>query len=106
MAGLTKGIVIDVNDPAGFHRVKVRIPELDGGMSDNLFSVTNRLNKSRVEDEHLLWCEVCYPYDSNLPPEPNQVVLVGFFNGDTKTPVVLGWLGYEYAEEEQPFVKK
>ena len=33
MSGLAKGIVIDTNDPAGYNRIKVRIPELHGVMN-------------------------------------------------------------------------
>ena len=33
--GITKGIVVDTNDPAGYNRIKVRIPELHGIMDKN-----------------------------------------------------------------------
>ena len=105
MSGLTKGIVIDTNDPAGFNRIQVRIVELDGPMTSNPFSNVKRKRARVEEDENLMWCEVNYPFGSNMPPEPNQVVLVGFFSGDSK-PVVLGWLGYEYTNEEPKLEKQ
>lgn len=102
-SGLTKGVVVDTDDPAGFHRIQVRIPQLDGSFTDSPFARQTTNKRARKDNDNLIWCEVNYPFGSNIPPEPNQVVLVGFFNGDTSTPVVLGWLGYEYTNLEEQF---
>ncbi len=108
MSGLTKGIVIDTNDPAGFNRIKIRIPEIHGSVDPKVYSnAPEKVRKaSWVDDTSLPWAEVCYPYGSNVPPEQNQVVLVGFFNDDSSQPVVLGWLGYEYTTNEDVLVVK
>ena len=104
--GVTKGIVVSSDDPAGLHRVRVRIPQIHGCFDQTVYEAVNMENLkgvSWVEEKLLPWAEVNYPFGSNIPPEPNQVVLVGFFNGDTSTPVVLGWLGYEYTNLEEQF---
>lgn len=93
--GLTKGVVIDIEDPAGFKRIKVRIPEIHGPFMKE--TIPDNMNKAnRVADIAIPWAEVNYPYGSDITPELNQVVLVGFISGDPQKPVVLGWLGYEY----------
>ena len=97
--GLTKGVVIDTEDPSGFKRIRVRIPQIHGPftkefMPDNLNTV------NRVEDNCIPWAEVNYPFGTDITPELNQVVLVGFISGDSDKPVVLGWLGYEYTDNE------
>lgn len=102
--GLTKGIVIDTNDPSGFHRVRVRIPSLHGAMTESFYPYRKLGRTNRVEDEYLPWAEVNYPFGSLVTPEINQVVLIGFINGSTDQPVILGWLGYEYTPEEEPLV--
>ena len=97
--GLVKGIVIDTEDPAGYKRIKVRIPCIHGPITkDFLPDEYNKVN--RVEDLAIPWAEVNYPYGSDITPERNQVVLVGFISGDPGKPVVLGWLGYEYNNKE------
>lgn len=95
--GFCKGIVVDNHDPAGLNRVKVRIPNLDGSCSDknNSFDLSNP-RMVRVPDDSLLWAEVCHPYHDLSLPNVNQVVLVGFFSGYSNSPVILGWLGYDY----------
>lgn len=104
MAGVTKGIVIDTNDPAGFHRIKVRIPQLHGTMTDTPYQNAEPYMKSSiVPTKDLPWCEVSYPFGNNTPPEPNQVVLVAFIDGDSSQPVVIGWLGYEYTDQEDVY---
>lgn len=106
---ITKGIIVDTEDPAGLGRVKVRIVQLHGPVSTEVFrNYTTYLNNHggqtnavyRVEDDSLPWCEVCYSYGTSTMPEINQVVLVSFINGSPEQPVVLGWLGYEYTEQE------
>lgn len=104
MGGLTKGIVVNTNDPAGFGRVKVRIPELHGLVKEESYGAgalgKTIADRSRVQDSALPWCEVCHPYGSDNLPEVNQVVLIGFIDGTSNQPVVLGWLGYDYTDNE------
>lgn len=106
---ITKGVIVDTNDPAGLGRVKVRIVQIHGPVSPEVFiNYTTYLNNHggqtnaayRVDDDSLPWCEVCYSYGTSTLPEPNQVVLVSFINGSPEQPVVLGWLGYEYTDQE------
>ena len=106
--GLTKGVIVDTNDPSGWNRVRVRIPSIHGSFDENFYAhlgpSTKKIN--RVEDKYLPWAEVCFPYAQTVTPEINQVVLVGFIDGSTSQPVILGWLGYEYnAYEEKMTVK-
>lgn len=102
--GFTKGIVIDTEDPAGYKRVRVRIPELHGTITTDFYdshrNATRFKTVNRVEDNAIPWAEVNYPYGSDITPQRNQIVLVGFISGDTEKPVVLGWLGYEYTDDE------
>lgn len=100
--GVTKGVVVDTDDPAGFHRVKVRIIQLHGCFDESVYGVAGRRIQqvSRISDDCLPWAEVNYPYGSDITPEINQVVLISFINGDPDKPVVLGWLGYEYTTNE------
>lgn len=100
--GVTKGIVVNTDDPAGLHRVRVRIPQIHGCFDSEVYDKGGEsLSKvSRVEDKYLPWAEVNYPYGSNINPEPNQVVLICFVNGDSDKPVIMGWLGYEYTDTE------
>lgn len=108
-SGLYKGIVVDNKDPSGkFHRVRVRIPKLHGLINNNKFSKNSARDQfqpsmNRVEDSSLPWCEVAFPFDTDVVPEIGQVVLVGFFNADVSQPVVLGWLGYNYTDLEEQF---
>lgn len=107
MSGLCKGIVVDIQDPSGFSRIRVRIPELHGPINADVYSNMEDTRKTYwVKDTDLPWAEVAYPYASNYVPEVNQVVLVGFLNGNDSQPVVIGWLGYEYAEKEDSYVIK
>lgn len=108
IAGFAKGIVINTDDPAGFNRIKVRIPQLHGAMSEKVYENAghNAAKINRVEDDSIPWAEVSYPYGTNITPEVNQVVLVGFLNGDASQPVVIGWLGYEYTTNEEILVVK
>lgn len=107
-SGLYKGIVIDNKDPSGFHRVRVRIPKLHGTIVQSAQkkasgAQTNKATARYVKDQGLPWCEVAFPFGSDIPPEIGQVVVVGFINSDSSQPVVLGWLGYEYTSSEEPF---
>lgn len=104
MPGLTKGIIVDTDDPAGFRRVRVRIPSLHGSFTDEFYPTRKAGKVNRIENEYLPWAEVCYPYGQEFTPEINQVVLIGFINGSADQPVVLGWLGYEYTAIEDPLV--
>ena len=45
--GLTKGIVVDTEDPAGFNRVKVRIVELHGAVSEDVYQYCRDYNNLR-----------------------------------------------------------
>lgn len=104
MSGLCKGIVVDTQDPSGFNRIRVRIPELHGPINTNVYSnMTLNRHTNWVSDSMLPWAEVAYPYASNYTPEINQVVIVGFLNGSSSEPVVLGWLGYEYTSKEESY---
>lgn len=104
VGGLTKGIIVSTDDPAGFGRVKVRIPEIHGLVDPKSYGSGNMgaelSARSRVEDSALPWCEVCHTYGSSILPEINQVVLIGFIDGSVSQPVVLGWLGYDYTAKE------
>ena len=104
--GLTKGVIVDTNDPAGWNRVRVRVPSIHGAFDENFYAHinTNMKKVSRVEDKYLPWAEICYPFGQEFTPEVNQVVLVGFIDGSTDQPVVLGWLGYEYNPAEEKLV--
>ena len=107
--GVTKGVVISTNDPAGLHRVRVRVPQIHGCFDREVYSSSSSLIQnlegvSWIEEDYLPWAEVNYPYGSDIDPEPNQVVLVSFINGDPDKPVILGWLGYEYSNTEDPLL--
>lgn len=108
MAGFSKGIVVNTDDPAGFNRIQIRIPELHGAVSESVYDNAgpNAAKINRVDDDSLPWAEVSYPYGSDVTPEINQVVLVGYINGKSDQPVVLGWLGYEYTTQEETLVVK
>ena len=72
------GIVTNNNDPDSLGRVKVKFPALD----DNL------------ESE---WMRIATPSAGNarglmMLPQPNEEVIVGFENGDTRRGYVLGSL--------------
>lgn len=106
--GVTKGVVVDIDDPAGLGRVRVRIPQIHGCFDEEVYANCDEDTKrvSRIKNSCLPWAEVCYPYGSDVQPEPNQVVLVSFINGDGDKPIILGWLGYEYTNSESIFVKE
>lgn len=113
IGGLMVGIVIDVNDPAGYNRIRVRIPALHGSITDEVYAndnsgrseISNSAYINRSIDSSIPWAQVAFPFGSDVPPELNQVVVVGFINGDQNYPVVLGWLGYEYTNEERAIPK-
>ena len=105
IGGLMVGVVIDVNDPAGYHRIRVRIPALHGSFTDEFYGNANINGRiasevDRLPDNAIPWAQVAFPFGSDVPPELNQVVVVGFINGDESQPIVLGWLGYDFANTE------
>ena len=104
IGGILMGIVIDNHDPAGYKRVRVRIPALHGAMTKEFYPDETMAKTNRTREKSLPWVPVCYPLGSDIPPEPNQVVFVGFISGDPDKPVVLGWLGYEYTDKEDTLI--
>lgn len=102
--GLSKGIIVDIDDPSGYRRVRVRIPQLHGAFTEEFYGPNGYEDAkvNRVKDEHLPWAEVCTPYWSEEGPQLNQVVIVGFISGDPNKPVILGCLGYDYTNKEEP----
>jgi uncharacterized protein involved in type VI secretion and phage assembly len=75
-AGVTEGLVVDVDDPDGLGRVRIKLPWLDS---------------QEVSD----WCRVSQiyaggGYGSFWLPEVGDEVLVAFLFGDPRVPVVLG----------------
>lgn len=105
-SGLCKGIVVDTEDPAGLNRIKVRVPELHGLVDVNAYGSLNigtAKDVLHVDDEYLPWAEVCYPFGETTPPEINQVVWVCFYGADTQYPIIIGWTGYEYTQQEETF---
>lgn len=101
--GVLPAIVIDINDPAGLDRIKVRIPQLHGFMNKETYGVLSKttVDNSWVDTNALPWAAVCYPFGSTTQPEINQVVWVSFVNGDANYPVVMGWAGYDYTDQEE-----
>lgn len=110
--GLYKGVIVDTNDPSGkFNRVRVRIIKMHGLFRDSYESKNTTSNPSSVNirnynEDELPWCEVAFPFGSDFVPEVGQVVVVGFLGGDTSQPVVLGWMGYDYTNLEEPLKTK
>lgn len=104
LVDLKKAVVVDTDDPAGLNRVKIRILSIDGPfLTQTIDSLTNRTAiTNRVTTDNLMWAEICYANNRLVQPDVNQVVLVGFINGNIKSPVILGWLGYEYTNNEEP----
>lgn len=104
--GLYKAIVIDNVDPSGLNRIKVRILEIHGLSDPSAYGALIRGTAQRVmwvDDDHLPWAEVCYPYGQITPPEINQVVWVTFYGGNSQFPVIVGWAGYEYTQKEEVY---
>lgn len=79
ITGLMTGIVEQISDdPDKLNRVKVKIPLMQG-------------------DEKTVWARLGTPYASNgigglFFPEKGDEVVLGFFNGDPSSPVILGSL--------------
>jgi uncharacterized protein involved in type VI secretion and phage assembly len=73
--GLLVGLVIDLNDPEHLGRVKVSYPELGDARSDWARLVTPMAGKHR---------------GMVFRPEKGDEVLVGFLQGDSRAPYVLG----------------
>lgn len=109
-SGLFKAIVTNINDPAGYNRIQIRIPTIHGPIDiEKVYgSLNNNENQTAQEmwvmDKDLPWAEVCRSYGNDLVPEVNQVVGVQFFNDSSEYPVVMGWMGYEYTNEEDSYV--
>ena len=102
-AGLMKAIVVDTADPTELGRIKVRIPQFHGFMKKETYGPISDETKTYAwtADEYLPWAEVSYPFGSTTPPEVNQVVWVAFANGEQNYPVIIGWAGYEYTNDEE-----
>lgn len=73
--GLLVGVVVDLKDPERLGRVKVCYPELGDARSDWARLVTPMAGARR---------------GVFFRPEPGDEVLVGFLQGDTRAPYVLG----------------
>lgn len=103
--GIYKGIVVDTEDPAGLNRIKVRVLELHGMVEETSYGSLKRGTaiRLRLEDEDLPWAEVCYPFGQTAPPEINQVVWIMFYGGNSQYPVIVGWTGYDYTQNEEIF---
>jgi len=76
--GVHHAVVTDNKDPDGLNRVKVRLPWLDGGDTDNSF-----------------WAQFMSPMEGNkfgwyALPDIDDVVVVMFMAGDMTQPVVMG----------------
>jgi uncharacterized protein involved in type VI secretion and phage assembly len=83
--GLAEAIVVEVEDPDGEDRVKVKFPWFDDAM---------------VTD----WCRVAQPYAGNgygfvFVPEQGDEVLVAFVHGDMRLPIIIGGL---YNGQDKP----
>ena len=102
-AGICKGFVVDIDDPAGLNRIKIRVPMIHGFANKESYGpVAERTkNMTYTPDNELPWAYVCFPFGNTTPPEVNQVVWVIFNNGNGNYPVVIGWAGYEYTSEEE-----
>lgn len=107
-SGIYKGIVVDTNDPVELDRVKIRVPSLHGFVTEEAYGTMDSdvVKKSRTIDEQLPWASVCYPFGSTSQPEVNQVVWVVFVDGDKNSPVIMGWAGYEYTNDEEILVRQ
>lgn len=103
--GVTKAIVIDNEDPAGYNRIKVRIPEIHGIMDVNKYKdlTSDTAKNVWVSDTELPWAEMCFPFGEIIRPEINQVVWVSFYDGLADMPVIIGWAGYDYTSEEDSY---
>jgi uncharacterized protein involved in type VI secretion and phage assembly len=76
--GVHYGIVCQNNDPDGLGRIKIRLPWLDGGDTDQMH-----------------WAQLVTPMEGHkfgwyTLPDVNDVVVIAFVAGDITQPVVLG----------------
>jgi uncharacterized protein involved in type VI secretion and phage assembly len=76
--GVHYGIVCQNNDPDGLGRIKIRLPWLDGGDTDQMH-----------------WAQLATPMAGDkfgwyTLPDVNDVVVVAFVAGDVTQPVILG----------------
>ena len=92
VGGILMGIVVDTNDPAGYKRIRVRIPAIHGSFTDKVYPTSEKYgNEYKI---------------ANRVDEVNQVVYVAFLSGDKDNPVVIGWLGYDYTNKEYKVTPK
>jgi Rhs element Vgr protein len=88
VAGLQVGVVLKLDgDPAGGQRIQIKLPVIEGSA-------------------HTLWARLLQPYASNgfgffVLPEVGDEVLVGFFDQDPGSPIVLG--SVHSSQHEPPF---
>ena len=76
--GLHYGIVVQNKDPDGLNRIKVRLPWLDGGDTDQMH-----------------WAQLMTPMEGDkfgwhCLPDINDAVVVMFMSGDITQPVIVG----------------
>ena len=76
--GLQIGVVVDLQDPDGQDRIRVRIPVIDG----NADGIWTRIASLDAGDDR----------GAFFMPEIGDEVIVGFINDDPNDPVVLGML--------------
>ena len=95
--------VLSVFDDNEGLRIKVRIPQLHGFINKESYGPVDQrtVDNSWVDDMFLPWASVCFPFGSVTQPEINQVVWVAFVNGDPNHPVIIGWAGYDYTDQEE-----
>lgn len=76
-----KGIIVDLNDPKGLKRLKVRIPAYHG--------LKGEVNA--VPDSNLPWCQQCLQTPVSFSVD--DTVWLVFEGGDIRYPVIIGALG-------------
>jgi len=89
--GLHQAEVVDLTDPDGLGRVRIRLSSVSGP----------------ADQTGELWARVCTLFAGNnrgafWMPDPGDEVLVGFLMGDNRAPIVLGglWNGASTAPEQ------
>jgi hypothetical protein len=89
--GIYRGIVVANSDPLGIGRIKIKVPEINGG--------------SVLPD----WAYPSFPFIGNnagdyFPPEIGVIVWIVFQKGDARYPVYLG--GYNYIDDPETLYDK